>query len=245
MRRRRYGPRMVKRARLQRRSRARMQASRVARRPSRERERSSHRFGPAGPSPSVARCSRHQRGGRQSRWSAVEARDNTRAGLSRRLPAGSAAPGRRGGSRADRRCSGGACAGPPRAATDLSVAQAVEAEREDLPRDRDLGRLAAAALGDPLKRLAQRTAAAARRAGGLRALSGARRALVRDVPKPDALVGAADGRGHPGPGAGVLGERVTSPTSAHPHRDVAGRRGGSSRAPRRIAFHQMLDARSV
>jgi hypothetical protein len=52
-------------------------------------------------------------------------------------------------------------------ATDLSVAQAVVAEHEDLARDGDLGDLLAAALGDPLVAVAQRAAAGAGVLGGL------------------------------------------------------------------------------
>jgi hypothetical protein len=97
--------------------------------------------------PSVLRCSRAQ-----SRWRPSVAKlgverpsTHRRARPSCRSPAGRAAHERRGGSCGDRRCSLRACAGPRRKATDLSVAQAVEAEREDLAGDRDLGDLAAAA----------------------------------------------------------------------------------------------------
>jgi hypothetical protein len=51
-------------------------------------------------------------------------------------------------------------------AADLSVAQAVVAEGEDLAGDRDPGDLAAAALGDSLELLAQRTAAGGGVLGG-------------------------------------------------------------------------------
>jgi hypothetical protein len=44
----------------------------------------------------------------------------------------------------DRRCSNARAPGPGCQATDLSVAQAVKAESEDLARDRDLGDLLAA-----------------------------------------------------------------------------------------------------
>jgi hypothetical protein len=67
----------------------------------------------------------------------------------------------RGGSCADRRRSDRARLGPGCQATDLSVAQAVVAEREDLAGDRDLGDLLAAALGNALVAVAQRIAAGA------------------------------------------------------------------------------------
>ena len=57
--------------------------------------------------------------------------------------------------------------GPGCQATDLSVAQAVEAEREDQAGDGDLGNLLAAALGDALVAVAQRTAPGAGVLGGL------------------------------------------------------------------------------
>src|ERR687889_568232 len=68
---------------------------------------------------------------------------------------------------ADRRRSDRARRGPGCQATDLSVAQAVEAEGEDPPRDGDLGDLLAAALGDALVAVAQRAAAARGVLGGL------------------------------------------------------------------------------
>ena len=54
-----------------------------------------------------------------------------------------------------------------RQATDLSVAQAVVAEGEDLARQGDLGDLGGAPLGDPLEALPQRTLAEDRLLGGV------------------------------------------------------------------------------
>src|SRR4051794_10658950 len=54
-----------------------------------------------------------------------------------------------------------------RQATDLSVAQAVVAEGEDLARDGDLGDLGAAALGDALEEVAQWAGAGGDLLGGL------------------------------------------------------------------------------
>src|SRR5215211_4486203 len=97
-----------------------------------------------------------------------EAIDNTRARSSvRGSPRGWGRRQLRGGSWCDRHCSDRARLGPWRQATDLSVAQAVEAEREDLAGDRDLGDRLAAALCDPLVGVAQRAAAAAGVLGGL------------------------------------------------------------------------------
>src|SRR6266540_5541708 len=73
----------------------------------------------------------------------------------------------RGGSSRDRRRSERARLRPRCQATDLSVAQAVVAEGEDLACDRDLGDLPAAALGDALVGGAERTAAGGRVLGGL------------------------------------------------------------------------------
>src|SRR5262249_20803293 len=110
-------------------------------------------------------------------------------------------------------------------ATDLSVAQAVEAEGEDLAGDRDLGDLLAAPLGDPLVALAERAAA------GRGVLSGfdqrppeRRRALPGDVAEPGLAVGAADGRSQPRPGAEVAGAAEAGDVADlgdHEHRDVA------------------------
>src|SRR5688572_11367812 len=72
-----------------------------------------------------------------------------------------------------RRCSCGrqllfrARAAAARQATDLSVAQAVVAEGEDVAGDGDLGDLAPAALGDPLELLAQRARSGGDLLGGL------------------------------------------------------------------------------
>ena len=77
------------------------------------------------------------------------------------------------------------CALARRQATDLSVAQAVEAEREDLAGDRDLGDLASASLGDPLVGVAQRAAAPGRVLCGLdERPAQRRRALGGDVAEP-------------------------------------------------------------
>jgi hypothetical protein len=106
----------------------------------------------------VVRCSGAQSSGRPSCGS--EAMTNVelaRACASRRCR------GRKPCCVSARRCSCGnrqllfrARAAAARQATDLSVAQAVVGEGEDLARDGDLGDLAPAALGDPLELLAQR-----------------------------------------------------------------------------------------
>jgi hypothetical protein len=102
-------------------------------------------------------------------------------------------------------------------ATDLAVAEAVVAEGEHAPGDRDLGDLAAAALRDPFEGGAEWTAA------GCCLLcrfdqgpADVRRALPGDVPEAGAAVGA-DGRCQAGPGAEVASaerKRSISPTSA-------------------------------
>ena len=104
-----------------------------------------------------------------------------------------------------------------RQATDLSVAQAVEAEREDLARDGDLGDLAAAALGDPLE--VSRSGPQPRTAcwaASTSAQRSGREPWLGDVAEAGFTVGASDRRGQAGPGAQLarLAKREMSPTSA-------------------------------
>jgi hypothetical protein len=93
-------------------------------------------------------------------------------------------------------------------AADLAVAQAVVAEGEDLPGDRDLGDVAPAAFGDPLEGGAQWTAAGRDLLRGFGQRPAQRgRSLAGDVPQPGFGVGAAHGRREPGPGAQMPGGR--------------------------------------
>ena len=108
--------------------------------------------------------------------------------------------------------------GPGCQATDLSVAQAVEAEREDLAGDCDLGDLLATPLGDSLVGAAQRSSAGSGVLGGLDELpTQRRRALAGDVTEAGLAVRTSARLGSVRPrrrGGGRSGKRVTSPTSA-------------------------------
>jgi hypothetical protein len=91
-------------------------------------------------------------------------------------------------------------------ATNLAVAQAVVAEGEHAPGDRDLGDVAAAAFGDALERGPQRAAAGCCFLRGLdERPADVRGALPRDVAEPCLGVGGADGRSESGPGAEMTG----------------------------------------
>jgi hypothetical protein len=72
----------------------------------------------------------------------------------------------------------------------------------------------------PNARLSSAAAVGSLRAEGL----GSPRTLVRDVAEPRAQVGAADGRGHPGPAAELpscLEARDVADLDDHQHRDIA------------------------